>query len=196
MERESRTIEPVVDIVNNQCLILLEDIVTSMSGKSLIHFGLPEPIREQILVINNRKYMSELAYDVSQLIQAVSVGVSKYNYGQKKIYDEVLKSPDSYSSSSYSWQLFFQDALGGTGKTFLTYLLLAKVRRGKKQEGKITIPNNVYDTMGDLITLTDKLYPNIEYATLDSLSWLKKRVILTSTNESADKRIYAREINN
>ncbi|GFT40977.1 ATP-dependent DNA helicase [Nephila pilipes] len=41
--------------------------------------------------------------------------------------------------------------------------------------------------MGDLISLTEKIYPNIEYATLDSLSWLKERAILTPTNESADK---------
>ncbi|GFS95360.1 ATP-dependent DNA helicase [Nephila pilipes] len=68
MERESINIEPVVDIAYNQCLILLEDIVTSMSGKSLLQYGLPEPIREQSIVINNRQYMSELSYDVSQLI--------------------------------------------------------------------------------------------------------------------------------
>ncbi|GFS32525.1 ATP-dependent DNA helicase [Nephila pilipes] len=85
MVGESRNIEPVVHIAYNQCLILLEDSVTSMSGKSLIHFGLPEPIREQSIVINNRQYMSELAYDVSQLIQVVSVGVSKFNHDQKKV---------------------------------------------------------------------------------------------------------------
>ncbi|GFT23118.1 hypothetical protein NPIL_74621 [Nephila pilipes] len=93
MERENRNIEPLVDIVNNQCLILLEDIVTSMSGN---------------------------------------------------------------------------------GNT-------------TEQEGKITIPNNLCDTMGDLITLTDRIYGNVEYGTLDSLSWLKERAILTPTNESADK---------
>ncbi|GFS43584.1 ATP-dependent DNA helicase [Nephila pilipes] len=109
MGRENRNSEPVVDIVYNQCLILLEDIVTSMSGKSLLHFGLPEPIREQSIIINNQ------------------------------------------------------------------------------QEGKIIIPNNLCDTVGDLITLTDRIYPNIEYATFNSLSWLKERAILTPTNESADK---------
>ncbi|GFS87926.1 ATP-dependent DNA helicase [Nephila pilipes] len=97
IERDNRNIELVVDIVYNQCLILLEDIVTLMSGKSLLHFGLPEPIRKQSFVINNRKYMSELAYDVSRLIQVVSVGVSKFNHDQKKVYDNVLNSVDSNS---------------------------------------------------------------------------------------------------
>ncbi|GFS29111.1 ATP-dependent DNA helicase [Nephila pilipes] len=94
METESRNIEPVVDIVYNQCLIHLEDIVTSMSGKSLLHCGLPEPIREQNILINNRQYMSELTYDVPQLIQVVSVSVSKFNHDEKKVYVNVLNSFD------------------------------------------------------------------------------------------------------
>ncbi|XP_044591486.1 uncharacterized protein LOC123269716 [Cotesia glomerata] len=126
MERESRDVELIVDIVYNQCLILLEDIVTSMSGKSLLEFGLPEPLREQSNVINNRQYMNELAYDVSQLIEAVSVGVSKLNDDQKQVYDEVLNNIDSNSG-----KLFFLDAPGGTGKTFLINLLLAKIRSRK-----------------------------------------------------------------
>ncbi|GFT78905.1 ATP-dependent DNA helicase [Nephila pilipes] len=126
MGRENRNSEPVVDIVYIQCLILLEDIVTSMSGKSLLHFGLPEPIREESIIIKNRKFMSELAYDISRLIQVVSVGVSKFNHDQKKVYDDVLNSV-----ASNFGQLFFLDAPGGTGKTFLINLLLAKVRSGK-----------------------------------------------------------------
>ncbi|XP_044591468.1 ATP-dependent DNA helicase RRM3-like [Cotesia glomerata] len=345
MERESRDVELIVDIVYNQCLILLEDIVTSMSGKSLLEFGLPEPLREQSNVINNRQYMNELAYDVSQLIEVVSVGVSKLNDDQKQVYDEVLNSIDSNSG-----KLFFLDAPGGTGKTFLINLLLAKIRSRKniavavassgiaatlidggktahsafklplnlnhsdnpicniskqsdmahllketkiimwdectmahkkgvealnqtlqdirennrlmgrltillagdfrqtlpvvprgthadeikaclkssilwpnikvlslkvnmrvclqndlrakefsellidigngnlpEEEGKITIPSNLCETVGDLITLINRIYPNIQRGALDSLSWLKKRAILTPTNESADR---------
>ncbi|GFT31520.1 hypothetical protein NPIL_297931 [Nephila pilipes] len=116
MERENRNIEPFVDIVYNQCLILLEDIVTSMSGKSLLHFGLPESIREQSIVINNRKYMSELPYDVSQLIQVVSVGVSKFYHDQKKVYDDELNSIDlirgsySFSVLLVEWENIFDQS--------------------------------------------------------------------------------------
>ncbi|GFT01865.1 hypothetical protein NPIL_668321 [Nephila pilipes] len=56
-----------------------------------------------------------------------------------------------------------------------------------EQEGKITIPNDLCDTVADLIILTDRICPNIESATLDSSSWLKERAVLTPTNESADK---------
>ncbi|GFT56585.1 ATP-dependent DNA helicase [Nephila pilipes] len=97
-----------------------------MSGKSLLHFGLPKPIREQSIIINNHQYMSELAYDVSHLIQVVSVGVSKFHHDQKKVYDDVLNSVNSNSG-----QLFFLDAPCGTGKIFFINLLLAKVRSGK-----------------------------------------------------------------
>ncbi|XP_074097687.1 uncharacterized protein LOC141526552 [Cotesia typhae] len=345
MERESRDVELIVDIVYNQCLILLENIITSMSGKSLLEFGLPEPLREQSNVINNRQYINELAYDVSQLIEAVSVGVSKLNDDQKQVYDEVLNSIDSNSG-----KLFFLDAPGGTGKTFLINLLLAKIRSRKniavavassgiaatliyggktahsafklplnlnysdnpicniskqsdmahvlretkiigwdectmahkkgiealnqtlqdirennrlmggltillagdfrqtlpvvrrgtradeikaclkssilwpnikvlslkvnmrvclqndlrakefsellidigngnlpKEERKITIPSNLCETVGELITLIDRIYPNIQRDALDSLSWLKERAILTPINESADR---------
>ncbi|GFU38769.1 hypothetical protein NPIL_487141 [Nephila pilipes] len=98
---ERRNTELVVDIVYNKFLILLEDIVTSMSGKSLLHFGLPEAIREQSIVIN-RHYMRELVYDVSQLMQVVSVCVSKFNYDQKKAYDDVLTSVESNSRAESS----------------------------------------------------------------------------------------------
>lgn len=46
----------------------------------LLQLGLPEPLSEQSSVINNRQ--SELAYNVSQLIEVVSVGVSKLNQEQ------------------------------------------------------------------------------------------------------------------
>ncbi|GFU26787.1 ATP-dependent DNA helicase [Nephila pilipes] len=67
--------------------------------------------------------------------------------------------------------------------------LLVDIDNGNitEQEGEITIPNNQCDFVGDLITLTDRIYANIEYTTLDSLSWLKERAILTPTKESADK---------
>ncbi|GFT23631.1 hypothetical protein NPIL_496901 [Nephila pilipes] len=75
-----------------------------MPSNLLLHFGLPEPIRQQIVVINNRKYISELAYDVSLLIQVVSVGISKFNHDQKKVYDDILNSVDFNSGQLFSWR--------------------------------------------------------------------------------------------
>ncbi|GFT56717.1 ATP-dependent DNA helicase [Nephila pilipes] len=61
--------------------------------------------------------------DNQWVIQEVSVGVSKFNHDQKKVYDDVLNNVDSNSG-----QLFFLGVPGGTEKTFLINLLLAKVR--------------------------------------------------------------------
>ena len=56
MERELGDAQLVLDIVYNQCLILLEDIVISMSGKTLLQFGLPPPSWDQGAIVVNREY--------------------------------------------------------------------------------------------------------------------------------------------
>lgn len=83
----------LIVFTTNVCLILLKDIV--ISDKTLLQFGLPELTREQSTVINNRLYLSELAYDESQLIEVASVSVSKFNYDQEQMYKEVLSIMDS-----------------------------------------------------------------------------------------------------
>ncbi|GFT48876.1 ATP-dependent DNA helicase [Nephila pilipes] len=66
--------------------------------------------------------MSELAYDVSQLIQVVSVGVSKFNHDQKKVYDDVLNSVGS-NSGSYSFSVLLVEL----GKHFRSLFCLLKL---------------------------------------------------------------------
>ena len=53
-------VEQVMDIVYNRCLVLLEELVYSISGNSLEHYGLPTPSREHE---SNR----ELNYEGTQL---------------------------------------------------------------------------------------------------------------------------------
>lgn len=55
-----------MDIVYNECLILLEDVVFSMSGCPLQQFGLPSLSREQEVIIVNCEYLRELSYDIIQ----------------------------------------------------------------------------------------------------------------------------------
>jgi len=55
-----------------------------------------------------------------------------------------------------------------------------------EDEGRITIPDNLCIVVGDLISLTDRIYPNINLAGVNCVSWLKERAILTPTNESAN----------
>ncbi|GFU82926.1 ATP-dependent DNA helicase [Trichonephila clavipes] len=123
IEAQQGNIDLYLDIVYNQCLILLEDIVISMSGKDLLQFGFLSPSREAISAISNHQYVKELAYDTIHLSEIVAENVPKLNQEQKEIYDKILNSISSNSGQCYSL-----DSPGGTGKTFLINLLLAKIR--------------------------------------------------------------------
>ncbi|GFU59942.1 ATP-dependent DNA helicase [Trichonephila clavipes] len=123
IEAQQGNIDLYLDIVYNQCLILLEDIVISMSGKDLLQFGFLSPSRETRSAISNHQYVMELAYDTVHLSEIVAENVPKLNQEQKEIYVKILNS-----ISSNSGQCYFLDSPGGTGKTFLINLLLAKIR--------------------------------------------------------------------
>ncbi|XP_044591497.1 ATP-dependent DNA helicase pif1-like [Cotesia glomerata] len=97
-----------------------------MSGKTLLQFGLHSPTRDERFIVTNRQYLRELAYDTVYLTKVVAENVPKLNLEQRKVYNEILNSIISDSG-----QLYFLDAPGGTGKTFLINLLLAKIRSEK-----------------------------------------------------------------
>ncbi|XP_014298458.2 uncharacterized protein LOC106693783 [Microplitis demolitor] len=126
MSRNRENSDLDVDIVYNQCLINLEDMVIAMSGKTLLQFGLTSPSREQEYGIINQQYLNELAYDTDKLTEEVIKSVPILNKEQKEAYESILNSVVSDSG-----RLFFLDAPGGTGKTFLINLLLAKIRSEK-----------------------------------------------------------------
>ncbi|GFX95421.1 ATP-dependent DNA helicase [Trichonephila clavipes] len=123
IEAQQGNIDLYLDIVYSQCLILLEDIVISMSGKALLQFGFLSPSREARFTISNHQYVKELAYDTVHLNEIVAENIPKLNQELKEIYDKILNS-----ISSNSGQCYFLDSPGGTGKTFLINLLLAKIR--------------------------------------------------------------------
>ncbi|CAH1102748.1 unnamed protein product [Psylliodes chrysocephalus] len=51
-------------------------------------------------------------------------------------------------------------------------------------EGRIHIPDSL-NIVGDLITLIDKIYPNIHQIEVGCTSWLTEGAILAATNDSA-----------
>ncbi|XP_071582444.1 uncharacterized protein [Temnothorax nylanderi] len=105
VERELQgNAQQVMDEVYNRCLVLIEDTVLALGGQELHQYGLSQPKRSGE-VLKNRDYLRETNYDVNTLAQVV------------------LSSIESSAG-----QVFFLDAPGGTGKTFLINLLLAKVR--------------------------------------------------------------------
>ncbi|KAH0561102.1 hypothetical protein KQX54_013053 [Cotesia glomerata] len=55
-----------------------------------------------------------------------------------------------------------------------------------QEDGRIKVSCMGYEIVPELITLTDKIYPNIDKADKNCSSWLKERAILTPTNEQAN----------
>ena len=110
----------------NQALILFEDIVIRLGGHELRTYGLPTPQRDQ-QVCNCRDLIRETNYDQDELTAYVSSNEPLLVPDQAAAYHVILDNMQSGSSG-----IIFLDALGGTGKTFLFNLLLAKVRQQKK----------------------------------------------------------------
>lgn len=66
--------------------------------------------------------------------------------------------------------------------------ILIDIGDGKipEEDGKIKVSYINCETVPDFITLTDKIYPNIDKAGDNCSSWLKERAILTPTNEQVN----------
>ena len=104
----------------NQALILFEDIVIRLGGHKLRTYGLPTPQRDQ-QVCNCRDLIRDNNYDQDELTAYVSSNKPLLVPDQAAAYHVIL-----------SGGIIFVDAPGGTGKTFLLNLLLAKVKQQKK----------------------------------------------------------------
>ena len=109
----------------NEALIKIEEIVLGMGGQELQMYGLEEPNRERERVA--REVQREMNYNVAQMNSIVEENVPKLTIDQKTAYDTILKDINESKGS-----LFFLDAPGGTGKTFMLNTLLAAVRNEKQ----------------------------------------------------------------
>lgn len=114
----------------DEALFELNKVVQLLSGKSLKDFGLPIPTNITNSDLTSAEYTREISYDQSRLLQVIDQDEPRLNIDQKKVFTALLSSIDKNEG-----KLFFLDAPGGTGKTFLINLLLAKVR----STGKIAL---------------------------------------------------------
>ncbi|GBO33218.1 hypothetical protein AVEN_153320-1 [Araneus ventricosus] len=112
------------DVIYNEALSKVEDQVITITGKNLSSFGLNRSSRTDEV---SNELMQEMDYNTELLQQRLNELVSRLNPKQKTIFDNVLKQVESGEGG-----LFFLDAPGGTGKTFLLNLLLAQIRKDKK----------------------------------------------------------------
>lgn len=123
VRRENPTLEITFgpDIFN-KALIILEDKCVVMINKTLLQLGLPPPIRDGQDVLH-ADYIWEKNYNVEELSAYVTDKKPLLNQDQKKTYQIIM---DQVAKQQRA--IIFLDASGGTGKTFLTNLLLAEIR--------------------------------------------------------------------
>lgn len=106
----------------NQALIYIEDICLVMVNKTLNTLGMTSPNRAVMDAVN-REIQREQNYDANALNTFVQHNLPNLNKQQKHVYDTIMKTDHAGTGAIY-----FLDAPGGTGKTYLISIILAKIR--------------------------------------------------------------------
>ena len=114
------------DAMFNEALIRLEDIVYRMSGRNLENFDLPTPSRQGARTLSN-EMINETSYNIDELQQLATDGEVAMTADQKVIYDRI-----KILITENRGGFLFIDAPGGTGKTYLINIALAKIRSERK----------------------------------------------------------------
>ena len=106
---------------------------TSDHQKNNDTFGLPMPTAERRLFSANSSITDERSYDQQEQIRIRDASYGSMNAGQKQVYDTITPYIDRVINELHrgdppSGGVFFLDAPGGTGKTFVFNALLAYTR--------------------------------------------------------------------
>ena len=110
------------DTVYNAALILIEDMCLGMSGKLLCELGMPAPNRAFTDPFNT-EILRETGYNIAQMESYVSSNLPLLVDDQRSVFSTIIHAIENQRGG-----IFFIDAPGGTGKTFLINLVLAYLR--------------------------------------------------------------------
>ncbi|GFX33072.1 ATP-dependent DNA helicase [Trichonephila clavipes] len=108
--------------VYNEALILIEDICLTIANKALGQLGMPASNRPENNLFD-RDLQRETHYDSDELGTFIKTNLPQLILEQSNAYDRIMRAITEQSGG-----LFFIDAPGGTGKTFLLSLILATIR--------------------------------------------------------------------
>ncbi|XP_026482511.1 uncharacterized protein LOC113389708 [Ctenocephalides felis] len=112
----------ITDKIYNEGLILIENQCLTIANKLLIEVGMIAPNRSMHDAFN-QELNRELQYNVDTLQEFVRINVPLLNEQQKQVYETLMQAVANNTGG-----LFFLDAPGGTGKTFVISLILATIR--------------------------------------------------------------------
>jgi len=131
LENEYGIQQPTSDQVASLALSLIRAILNESNSNLKAH-GLSEPQHEfqPVLPLAVRLIQEQRVYNVDALRQIVAQDTSKLNDDQRIAHDAICQAVERRRG-----ELFFLDGFGGTGKTFVINLTLARVR----SEGKIAL---------------------------------------------------------
>jgi hypothetical protein len=127
--REARGANTNVDYcpeIFNRALILLQDKCISINGKTVSELGLEAPTRSDFRELD-RDILQERNYNIDELQRFVDNNKPLLVDDQRLAYNRIMESVERGNGG-----LFFLDAPGGTGKTFLINLLLAEIRKRRE----------------------------------------------------------------
>jgi hypothetical protein len=116
---------PLNPQIYNACLLLIEDMVLKMGGKPLDNYGLN--VVHSTQEYNMVEYTRYTQYSVEEQLQFLADNEAKLTDEQREIYQSFCSRVDTAQAG-----IVFLDAPGGTGKTFLLNLILAKIRSQQK----------------------------------------------------------------
>ncbi|XP_022233427.2 ATP-dependent DNA helicase pif1-like [Drosophila obscura] len=100
--------------IYNEALIAIEDLCLMMASKALAQLGMTAPNRDIHDLFNK---------DLEREQQFVRNNEPRLNINQRTVYDQKLRAIEEQHGG-----LFFFDAAGGTGKTFVISISLATIR--------------------------------------------------------------------
>ncbi|XP_044575241.1 uncharacterized protein LOC123259044 [Cotesia glomerata] len=110
------------DDMYNEALIAIEDLCIIIANLPLSHFGMNSPNRGATDLMNT-EMNREMQYNTVETAAIVTRNVPLMNEEQRTIYDRIMLAVLAGQGG-----FFFLDAPGGTGKTFLISIILAKIR--------------------------------------------------------------------
>ncbi|XP_044588734.1 ATP-dependent DNA helicase pif1-like [Cotesia glomerata] len=110
------------DDMYNEALIAIEDLCIIIANLPLSHFSMNSPNRGATDLMNT-EMNREMQYNTVETAAIVTRNVPLMNEEQRTIYDRIM-----LAVSAGQGGFFFLGAPGGTGKTFLISLILAKIR--------------------------------------------------------------------
>ena len=113
--------------IYDKALTLLEDLCLSMTGRTLKMYCMPAPMRENNPNQLCSEMLRETNYNLTELTQYVAKHEPLLVTDQRAAYNEIMSMVSSKQGG-----IVFLDAPGGTGKTFVINLILAKIRQEKQ----------------------------------------------------------------